>query len=96
MDAIASGTLLWKCACSVSYLLIIQHISPSETRSSVFLLQRADIDPTIKDLEGYTAFDVYNSTVEGTKPCERGHNELFVWGSNRYRVPKCVIQFLMY
>jgi hypothetical protein len=38
------------------------------TCSSLLLLQRADIDMFVKDYDGYTPFDVYNSTVDGTKP----------------------------
>jgi len=50
----------------------------------------------IKDYEGYTAFDVYNSTVGGTKPLPDHHprdptdsstvrvpTDLFTWGTNR-------------
>lgn len=50
----------------------------------------------IKDYEGYTAFDVYNSTVDGTKPLPDRHPrdpidssiarvpaDLFTWGTNR-------------
>lgn len=50
---------------------------------SVLLLQRADIDVSLKDAEGYTAFDVYNSTVAGTKPCETEFTDLYTWGTNR-------------
>ncbi|KAL5492938.1 hypothetical protein ACEPAI_4386 [Sanghuangporus weigelae] len=49
----------------------------------VLLLQRADIDVSLKDFEGYTAFDVYNSTVEGTKPNELELTDLCTWGTNR-------------
>jgi hypothetical protein len=31
------------------------------------LLLRNDIDPSIKDVEGMTAFDLYNGTVEGVR-----------------------------
>ncbi|KAK0437714.1 regulator of chromosome condensation 1/beta-lactamase-inhibitor protein II, partial [Desarmillaria tabescens] len=34
---------------------------------SLLLLQRSDIDISLKDFEGYTAFELYK-TVEGTKP----------------------------
>lgn len=52
--------------------------------SSLLLLQRSDIDASLKDLEGYTAFDLYNSTVNGTKPDAGEVNaELFTWGANR-------------
>ncbi|KDQ06630.1 hypothetical protein BOTBODRAFT_245013 [Botryobasidium botryosum FD-172 SS1] len=51
--------------------------------AAVLLLQRADIDIEIKDKEGYTAFDLYNSTVEGTKPEGAGPRQLFTWGANR-------------
>ncbi|TDL26497.1 hypothetical protein BD410DRAFT_522344 [Rickenella mellea] len=51
----------------------------------LLLLQRPEIDTSLKDLEGYTAYDLYNSTVEGTKPkpCDGGVGELFTWGTNR-------------
>jgi inhibitor of Bruton tyrosine kinase len=54
--------------------------------SSILLLQRAEIDTSLKDLEGYTAFDLYNATVEGTKPpaVVRPLGDLFTWGANRY------------
>lgn len=34
-------------------------------RAARDLLLRHDIDPSIKDAEGMTAFDVYNGTVDG-------------------------------
>lgn len=49
------------------------------------LLQRHDIDVSVKDAEGLTAFDMYNGTVEGTNPpsgAEEG-TDLYVWGVNR-------------
>ncbi|KAF8628077.1 hypothetical protein AX15_004108 [Amanita polypyramis BW_CC] len=49
----------------------------------LLLLQRPDIDLALKDYEGYTAFDLYNSTVEGTKPDTNDLDaELFMWGTN--------------
>ncbi|KAG8811719.1 hypothetical protein FRC17_002346 [Serendipita sp. 399] len=40
-----------------------------------------------KDVEGYTPFDVYNSTVDGTNPVEadgsQPYADLYTWGSNR-------------
>lgn len=51
------------------------------------LLQRSDIDMFLKDAEGYTPFDLYNSTVAGTNPAESPDGtlnaELYTWGSNR-------------
>ena len=50
-------------------------------------MQRDDIDTSLKDFEGYRAFDVYNTTVEETMPskCNTGSGlELYTWGSNRY------------
>jgi hypothetical protein len=41
---------------------------------------------SLKDIEGYTAFDLYNSTVEGTKLYvseNEGRTEIFTWGMNR-------------
>ncbi|KZT25316.1 hypothetical protein NEOLEDRAFT_1065494 [Neolentinus lepideus HHB14362 ss-1] len=53
--------------------------------SAILLLQRSDTDTLLKDLEGYTAFDLYNSTLEDTKPSltEAGRLELSTWGANR-------------
>ncbi|EJC99723.1 uncharacterized protein FOMMEDRAFT_170318 [Fomitiporia mediterranea MF3/22] len=51
--------------------------------ASVLLLQRGDIDVSLKDYEGYTAFDVYNSSVEGTKPSSTEATDLYTWGTNR-------------
>ncbi|KAI0369776.1 hypothetical protein BV20DRAFT_996250 [Pilatotrama ljubarskyi] len=54
--------------------------------TALLLLQRQDIDTSLRDIEGYTPFDLYNSTIEGTKPIkytnDRGE-ELYAWGSNR-------------
>lgn len=47
------------------------------------LLQRPDIDTSLKDYEGYTAFDLYNLTVDGTTPGNDAEAELFTWGANR-------------
>jgi hypothetical protein len=53
--------------------------------TSLLLLQRPEIDTSLKDLEGYTAFDLYNSTVNGTKPNTGAVNaELYTWGANQY------------
>ncbi|OSX64580.1 hypothetical protein POSPLADRAFT_1073959 [Postia placenta MAD-698-R-SB12] len=53
--------------------------------TAVVLLQRTDIDPSVRDCEGYTAFDLYNSTLEGTKPDtdDTTFADLFTWGVNR-------------
>ncbi|KAI8985605.1 hypothetical protein BD414DRAFT_59865 [Trametes punicea] len=54
--------------------------------TALLLLQRQDIDTSLRDIEGYTPFDLYNSTIEGTKPMKHVDNrgdELFTWGSNR-------------
>lgn len=55
---------------------------------ALLLLERTDIDTTIRDWEGLTAFDLYNTTVDGTCPRPEddlalGGGVLFVWGSNR-------------
>jgi len=50
------------------------------------LLRKADTDFRIKDLEGLTPFDLYNSTISGTNPKwtpEVGGSELYTWGVNR-------------
>ncbi|CED83705.1 Uncharacterized conserved protein, contains ankyrin and BTB/POZ domains [Phaffia rhodozyma] len=43
------------------------------------------IDPKVKDGEGLTCYDLYNSTVEGTNPAESTSTKqiLFTWGTNR-------------
>ncbi|KAH7891012.1 hypothetical protein F5I97DRAFT_1964416 [Phlebopus sp. FC_14] len=53
--------------------------------AAILLLKRADIDTAIKDIEGYTAFDLYNSTVRGAKPSPQNEvlADLFTWGANR-------------
>ncbi|GAA5832398.1 hypothetical protein JCM11251_006438 [Rhodosporidiobolus azoricus] len=53
------------------------------------LLARDDLDTRLKDAEGLSPFDVYNSTVDGTNPVDTlgsenpGRLEMFSWGSNR-------------
>ncbi|KAG6812376.1 hypothetical protein H0H92_003189 [Tricholoma furcatifolium] len=52
--------------------------------AALLLLQRSDTDRFLKDLEGYTAFDLYNSTLNGTKPPrDVPLMELYTWGANR-------------
>ncbi|KZP19714.1 hypothetical protein FIBSPDRAFT_1024492 [Athelia psychrophila] len=57
--------------------------------AAVLLLKRSDIDTSLKDHEGYTAFDLYNSTIPSTKPASWSNREephpaeLFTWGVNR-------------
>ncbi|KAI6166481.1 regulator of chromosome condensation 1/beta-lactamase-inhibitor protein II [Pisolithus thermaeus] len=56
-------------------------------RALILLLKHLDVDMSIKDFEGYTAFDLYNSTVWATKPLscdERILADLFTWGTNRW------------
>lgn len=53
-------------------------------RAARDLMVRADTDIGIKDSEGLTAFDLYNSTCEGTNPDEEATgSDLYTWGSNR-------------
>ena len=49
------------------------------------LLKRTDTDTSVKDMEGYTAFDIYNSTVQSAIPTTlgNGYAELLTWGANR-------------
>lgn len=68
----------------------LHHIGCNNTHlttfPSILLLQRGDIDTSLKDFEGYRAFDLYNTTVEDTMPRKRAtlHElELYTWGSNR-------------
>ena len=67
----------------------------SQPHRSALLLERNDIDIPIRDSEGNTAIDLYNSTVNYTKPSAvdtRPHvvgkrhpamTELYTWGANR-------------
>lgn len=58
--------------------------SPADASHSLLLLQRTDTDRSLQDFEGYTAFDLYNSTINGTKPSVgESYAELFTWGANR-------------
>ncbi|TIB71205.1 hypothetical protein E3Q23_03859 [Wallemia mellicola] len=49
------------------------------------LLSRDDVDLSIKDREGYTAFDLYNLTVDDAypDPHHSARSELYTWGANR-------------
>lgn len=51
----------------------------------IILLKRTDIDTSVKDMEGYTAFDLYNSTVPSANPTslQDGCADLLTWGANR-------------
>ena len=55
------------------------------TVHSVLLLQREDIDLSLRDFEGYTAFELYNTTVEGTTFLSSDHvsRQLYVWNAIR-------------
>ncbi|KZV84965.1 hypothetical protein EXIGLDRAFT_726601 [Exidia glandulosa HHB12029] len=51
--------------------------------AALLLLQRPETDVQLKDSEGYTAFDLYNSTVEGTSPERDVPGDVYTWGTNR-------------
>ncbi|KAH7923696.1 hypothetical protein BV22DRAFT_1036046 [Leucogyrophana mollusca] len=53
--------------------------------AATLLLRRPEVDTSMKDHEGYTAFDLYNSTLRTTKPSsfDGGSADLFTWGTNR-------------
>jgi hypothetical protein len=76
--ALYSANLSAACVLIFFFCSCLQHLS-----FRVLLLQCPDIDTSLKDLEGYTAFDLYNSTLDGTKP-GTGDAELYTWGVNRY------------
>ncbi|KAM0746914.1 RCC1/BLIP-II [Meredithblackwellia eburnea MCA 4105] len=50
--------------------------------AALLLLRHPSLDPRTKDHEGLSAYDVLNSTIEGTNPV-LSPGELFTWGSNR-------------
>ena len=69
------------------------------------LLGRHDIDPSIKDAEGLTAYDLYNGTVDGVRrlfwssieadalqtnpPQDAEGTDLYVWGVNSEFIGIC-------
>jgi alpha-tubulin suppressor-like RCC1 family protein len=86
------GILLLRASTGASSrsLLSDDRLTDSETpllSNRVLLLQRSDTDMFLKDYEGYTPFDLYNSTVNGTNPptviTGRPMADLYTWGSNR-------------
>lgn len=71
-------------ACVLNYLRVMAD-AYARIVSSALLLKRSDVDTSLKDFEGYTAFDLYNSTLRSTKLPESDDHlaELFTWGANR-------------
>lgn len=55
--------------------------------AATVLLRRADIDLRVRDFEGLTPLELYNTTVAGTGPSDEeasdGQADMFVWGGNR-------------
>ncbi|KAK7038072.1 hypothetical protein R3P38DRAFT_2904260 [Favolaschia claudopus] len=83
-------TLLKHPAINVNLADTESHWSPlhramyhSNLAAALLLLQRSDIDISLKDWEGHTAFDLYNTTVCGTAPVSAPFAELYTWGINR-------------
>jgi len=74
---------------SAAYACIFSRLTgnvlPYILNSRILLLKRSDTDTSIKDFEGYTAYDLYNSTVKSAQPTadEEVLAELFTWGTNR-------------
>jgi hypothetical protein len=74
---------------SAAYACIFARLTgsvlPYILNSGILLLKRSDTDTSIKDFEGYTAYDLYNSTVNIAQPTaeEDVLAELFTWGTNR-------------
>lgn len=53
-------------------------------RAARELLSRTDTDLGLKDYEGLTAMDLWNSTCEGTNPAiDAAGTDLYTWGSNK-------------
>ncbi|KAK8869660.1 hypothetical protein IAR55_000228 [Kwoniella newhampshirensis] len=66
------------------YTALHRALFAGNVRAARDLLARNDIDTSIKDMEGMTAYDLYNGTVEGTNPPhDVDGTDLFVWGVNR-------------
>ncbi|WVR05289.1 hypothetical protein IAU60_002302 [Kwoniella sp. DSM 27419] len=66
------------------YTALHRALFVGNVRAARDLLARNDIDLSIKDAEGMTAFDLYNGTVDGTNPPhDATGSDLYVWGVNR-------------
>ncbi|KAF8653250.1 hypothetical protein AX16_004048 [Volvariella volvacea WC 439] len=58
-------------------------------QAALLLLQRSDIDMSVRDYEGITSFELYNMTIRGTQPGAFSiprtpvRAELFTWGTNK-------------
>ncbi|WWD16076.1 hypothetical protein CI109_100501 [Kwoniella shandongensis] len=66
------------------YTALHRALFAGNIRAARDLLARNDIDTSIKDIEGMTAYDLYNGTVEGTNPPhDVDGTDLYVWGVNR-------------
>jgi hypothetical protein len=77
------GILQLRTLSTITFGIAVFNLTPFH---SILLLQRGDIDTSLKDSEGYRAFDLYNTTVEDTMPNKRETPrglELYTWGSNR-------------
>jgi len=73
---------------SAAYACIFARLTgsvlPYILNSRILLLKRSDTDTSIKDFEGYTANDLYNSTVKSAQPtADEEVAELFTWVTNR-------------
>lgn len=68
------------------YFIVWRGLVCLQGSGRVMLLKRTDTDTSIKDIEGYTAFDLYNSTVRTANPTslEDGYADLLTWGANRW------------
>ncbi|TFK66171.1 hypothetical protein BDN72DRAFT_772416 [Pluteus cervinus] len=56
--------------------------------AATLLLQRSETDISVRDLDGYTPFDLYNATINGAHPAYVEDlspicAELFTWGTNK-------------
>ena len=47
------------------------------------LLKRTDVDTSIKDIEVYMTFDLYNYTVRSANSTSLEDADLLTWGANR-------------
>ncbi|WVN86717.1 uncharacterized protein L203_101889 [Cryptococcus depauperatus CBS 7841] len=66
------------------YTALHRALYAGNIRAAKDLLIRHDIDPTVKDMEGIAAYELYNGTIDGTNPSQGANGtDLFVWGVNR-------------
>lgn len=84
LDSSSSSVVPWQYSSCVSDSAFAFR-NDTDASYSLLILRRQDTDPDLKDFEGYTAYDLYNSTIEHSKPASSPSPlaDLYTWGTNR-------------